>query len=226
MNIFAGTNTAFFSQEYDCSGSPVGGHHKRETQACSLQRKTSASPLPPPSTLRSTFPVSTSTSISSSKTTAPTSTQSTLSAHASVQAGSSPVHVGTLTGDALSTSIASALDKICPSVTLNSATACDTGSVTIHDIDYKGDEDTLNHYGTLEVKVEASSYNESAIRKAMIDAAALTAMHSAVGSNCYDDKPPIREGKLKRMYNAFATTYNSLMPRVLTIPPPMPDKVH
>ncbi|KAL8722504.1 MAG: hypothetical protein Q9225_001020 [Loekoesia sp. 1 TL-2023] len=195
------------------------------------------SSLPPSPSLGSSFPATTplsssagsiapvpTPSPSSTGNISPAPTPSTLSLQASVQAGSSPVHVGTLTGDALSTSIASALDKICPSITSNSVTACETGSVSIDHIDYKGNDEELNHFGTLEVKVEASSYNESAIRKAMIDAAALTAMHSAAGSNCYDDEPIIEPGKLKRMYNTFASTYNSLMPRILSVPPPVPEK--
>ncbi|KAI4123398.1 MAG: hypothetical protein LQ338_005279 [Usnochroma carphineum] len=147
-------------------------------------------------------------------------------AQATVQAGSLPVHVGTLTSDALSISISSALDKICPSVSQHSATACKTDSAKIEHIEYKDVEKELNGFGTLEVKVEASSYNESAIRKAMIDAAALTAMKSAVGSNCYDGKPLVGRRKLKRTYNAFVNTYHFIMPRVFTPPEPVPDTVH
>ena len=151
-------------------------------------------------------------------------------AQASVQAGSSPVHVGTLTDKALSTSISSALDKICPSVTDHSVTACSTEGVSIDHIDYKDDQDALNHWGSLEVTVEASSYNETNIRKAMIDAAALTAMKSAVGSNCYEDEPLVEPMKLKRAYNAFANAYNSLTPPSIfprmAIDEPYPDKVH
>lgn len=60
----------------------------------------------------------------------------------------------------------------------------------------------------------------------MIDAAALTAMHSAAGSNCYYDEPIIEPGKLKQVYNAFASTYNSLKPRLVYVPPPAPEKQH
>ncbi|KAI4138201.1 MAG: hypothetical protein L6R39_006911 [Caloplaca ligustica] len=150
-------------------------------------------------------------------------------AQATVQAGSSPVHVGTLTSSALSTSISSALDKLCPSVTKNSDTACSTDSVTIDHIDYKNAEEELMNTGTLEVKVESSSYNESTIRKAMIDAAALTAMQSAVGGNCYDDKVGVgAPDKFKRMYNGFATAYNALVPRSASVLPlePVPETIH
>ena len=58
-------------------------------------------------------------------------------AEVTVQAGSSPVHIGTLTGTALYTSVSSALEKLRPSVTqTKSPTACETGSVVVHDIEY------------------------------------------------------------------------------------------
>ncbi len=136
-------------------------------------------------------------------------------AQATVQAGSSPVHVGTLTDKALSTAISSALDKACPSVTQNSVTACQTGGVTINKIDYKDFSNVLKHDGTIEVKVEASSYNSSAIRKAMIDSAALTAMHGATGKNCYQDSLYIENGKFKRTYDAFRDSLDSFLPRSL-----------
>lgn len=74
------------------------------------------------------------------------------------QAGSSPVHVGTLTGTALYTSVSSALEKLCPPVSqTKNPTACETGSVVVHDIEYISD-DSLDTDGELVVKVAASSY--------------------------------------------------------------------
>ncbi|PQE05074.1 hypothetical protein CJF31_00002231 [Rutstroemia sp. NJR-2017a BVV2] len=107
------------------------------------------------------------------------------SATATVQVGSSPVHVGTLTGTALYTSISSALNRLCPSVTqTTSFTACSTDSVIIKDIDYIDDEALAK--GELIVRVEASQYNATSLRDAMITSAALTANTSATGNNCYN----------------------------------------
>ena len=99
-----------------------------------------------------------------------------------VQAGSSAVHVGTLTGTALYTSVSSALEKLCPTVTQSqSSTACKTNSVKIPKIDYING-DTLDKAGQLVVKVESSSYNTTSLRDAMIKSAALTAQKGSEGS--------------------------------------------
>ncbi|KAI9850866.1 MAG: hypothetical protein M1838_004935 [Thelocarpon superellum] len=117
---------------------------------------------------------------------------SPMSAAVTVQAGSAPVHVGTLTGSALYTSISSALEHLCPSVTqTTSMTACETGSVTIGDIDFS-DDGTLGQ-GELVVVVDSSAYNVSSLRDAMIHAAALTAQNSAVGNNCYEMEYTVEE---------------------------------
>ena len=107
-------------------------------------------------------------------------------AAATVQVGSSPVHVGTLTGTALYTSISSALDVLCPTVSqTEEMTACSTNSVVIGGIDFV-DLGFLDKGGELVVKVESSSYNQTSLRDAMINSAALTAQNSAQGSNnCY-----------------------------------------
>ena len=108
---------------------------------------------------------------------------------ASVTAGSSSVHVGTLTSTSLYTSMSSALEKLCPSVTqTQSPTVCETGSVSIGGIPIvdqggitKGDLD----YGDLVVTVELSSYNVTSLRDAMIKGAALAIQNSATGNKCY-----------------------------------------
>ena len=67
-------------------------------------------------------------------------------------------------------------------------TSCTTDTVTIGDIPYSdgGDGGPLATDGELLIKVAASAYNVTSLRNAMINAAALTAMESAVGStNCY-----------------------------------------
>ncbi|KIX06948.1 uncharacterized protein Z518_04924 [Rhinocladiella mackenziei CBS 650.93] len=105
------------------------------------------------------------------------------SAEVTVQAGSSPVHVGTLTGTALHTSVSSALEKLCPSVTqAMSSTACETGSVTIPNTDFVSDE-SLDSDGELVIKAAASSYNSTALRDAMIKSAQ---KGSKQPSSCYN----------------------------------------
>ncbi|OTA90549.1 hypothetical protein M434DRAFT_77744 [Hypoxylon sp. CO27-5] len=75
-----------------------------------------------------------------------------------IEAGTSSVHVGTLTGTQLYTSISSALDKICP---------------------------TPSAKGDTRFSVESSKYNESSIRDALIKSAAAAAQQAATGKNCY-----------------------------------------
>lgn len=96
---------------------------------------------------------------------------------------------------ALSTSISKALASLCPTVTQTSLTGtqtasmlhCDSDTVTIPKIAYREENGALSQ-GDLEVSVQSSQYNDTSIRKAMIDSAALTAMQSAMGSNCYSQQ--------------------------------------
>lgn len=107
-------------------------------------------------------------------------------AAATVQAGTSPVHVGTLTGSALYTSVSSALESLCPPVTGTTVQSCvETDQVTIGGIDYVED-DVLQRDGKFIVKVASSSYNYTSLRDAMINSAATTAQYSAAGKNCYN----------------------------------------
>lgn len=74
----------------------------------------------------------------------------------------------------------------------------------------------LNHYGTINVKVAASSYNDSGIRKAMIDTAAHTAMMGAAGKNCYQDTPTIESLKHRSLFDhAFGYVSAALFPRAV-----------
>ena len=106
-----------------------------------------------------------------------------------VEVGKSAVHDGTLTSQALSSSISSALESICPEVTQTaSMTNCSDETVNIQGIWYKDlADDMLNKAGQLEVKVTAGQYNATSLRNAMIDSVALTAMQSATGRNCYTE---------------------------------------
>lgn len=86
--------------------------------------------------------------------------------------GSKPVHVGTLTGSPLYTSVSDALVSLCSTLSQTiSATQCDeTGSVSIGGVEYV-DEDSLE-VGSLVVEVPTSSYNDSRILTAMINSIA------------------------------------------------------
>ncbi|KAL8701350.1 MAG: hypothetical protein Q9201_004951 [Fulgogasparrea decipioides] len=94
-----------------------------------------------------------------------------------VQAGSSPVHVGTLTGSELYNSVSSALEKLCPSATqTDSLTTCETDTVRIKNIPYMDGEKAYDD-GELVVSVESSQYNLTSLRNAMIKTAALSAQN-------------------------------------------------
>ncbi|KAI1774984.1 hypothetical protein F4818DRAFT_441806 [Hypoxylon cercidicola] len=77
-----------------------------------------------------------------------------------IEAGTSSVHVGTLTGSALYTSVSSALDKICPTPTSSGFTSCKTDPVSIGKIPYVS-LDFLSRDSKLQVSVESSKYNVS-----------------------------------------------------------------
>ena len=99
---------------------------------------------------------------------------------ATIQIGSSPVQVGTLTSAALFTSISSAVASLCPAT----ATACDQDSkVTIGNIAYVED-DSLATDGELIVQIDSSGYNDSSILKTLIGMAAQSIASSATGGNC------------------------------------------
>ena len=112
-----------------------------------------------------------------------------------VEVGTSPVHVGTLTGSALYTSVSSALESLCPPVTGTTAQSCvETDQVTLGGIDYVL-EDELQRDGKFIVKVATSSYNYTSLRDAMINSAATKAQYSAAGKNCYNMRYTVVEGK-------------------------------
>ena len=114
-----------------------------------------------------------------------------------VQAGSSPVHVGTLTSTELYTSVSNALETLCPPATqTTSMTACSTDSVTVKGVDYV-DAGFLSTGGELVISVESSQYNLTSLRDAMIKSAALTAQNAAKGSNCYTQKYDVESLKAR-----------------------------
>jgi hypothetical protein len=150
-------------------------------------------------------------------------------AQVTVQAGSSPVHVGTLTGTALYTSVSSALEKLCPPVSqTGSATACKTDSVNIKGIDYVSPISNSMVEGELVVNVKASKYNVTSLRDAMIKSAALTAQNSASGKNCYKENytvfgkkrwwHPASMGLTSRWYNLDPSETRALEARDRFVP--------
>ncbi|KAI8630557.1 hypothetical protein F5Y19DRAFT_49580 [Xylariaceae sp. FL1651] len=107
-------------------------------------------------------------------------------ARVTLEAGSSYVHVGTLTSDALYTSVSNALESICPTPAGGTnITNCSTAKATIGSISFIDSSEILETYGELIVSVESSSYELAQIREAMIQTIATAAAMSATGNNCY-----------------------------------------
>lgn len=80
--------------------------------------------------------------------------------------GSSSIHVGPLTGTALSSSIASVLDEACPTAAPPTPTACGADKVPIDHIAYKDINGDLG-YGVLEIQVQFSNYTDNAPQRGM-----------------------------------------------------------
>lgn len=93
-------------------------------------------------------------------------------------------------------------------------TNCTDDTVNIQGIWYKDPEDDeLNKAGQLEVKVTAGQYNATSLRNAMIDSAALTAMLSATGGNCYTEDYMSGGIAGKRSYSDKARAWLGLQAR-------------
>ncbi len=136
-----------------------------------------------------------------------------------VQVGNQSVHIGTLTSMALSSSISNALASLCPTVTqTRSMTNCGVDSIKIPDIVYKEKPDGTLSKGELDVSVKSSQYNDTSLRKAMIDAAALTAMVSATGNNCYNEEYIERQKR-----SLIPTVVRRLLFGREGIPAPLPE---
>lgn len=100
-----------------------------------------------------------------------------------IEAGSSSVHLGDLTGTALYTSVSSALSKLCPTPVSASPTSCATSNVKIKDIPY--DSGGFLGHGELVVSVESSQYNQTDLLTGMFNTAAKSFQQGATGRNCY-----------------------------------------
>ena len=104
------------------------------------------------------------------------------------------VNVGSLTADALYTSVSNALESICPTPTGNEVTSCDNKTFTIQDVDYwngsGGESDTEGPLskGELEISAPISKYNSSQLRSALINTTAMTINSSATGPACYQEQ--------------------------------------
>ena len=122
---------------------------------------------------------------------------------ATIQIGSSPVPVGTLTSDALSSAISSAISSLCPPVTqTTTSTTCDeTSKVTIPNIVYV-DDGSLATDGELIVQIDSSGYNDTALLSPLAGMAALSISSSATGGNCYEAEYTVEELKAKRWYSS------------------------
>ncbi|KAL8792757.1 MAG: hypothetical protein Q9195_004644 [Heterodermia aff. obscurata] len=104
---------------------------------------------------------------------------------ATVEAGSSAVNVGTLTSDALYTSVSEALESICPPATQTTDfTHCSTDAATIKGITYIAEEALLKD-GEFVIQVKSSQYNLTSLRDALIKSAATTAQFSTTDKNSY-----------------------------------------
>lgn len=132
-----------------------------------------------------------------------------------IEAGTSSVHVGTVTGTQLYSGISSALEKICPTPSAKGDTSCSGDTVSIGGVPYV-DLGFLNKGGELVVSVESSKYNESSIRDALIKSAAAAAQHAATGKNCYEQSYGVEI--LKRSW------LSSWMPRFLRRDRPFPQQ--
>ena len=110
---------------------------------------------------------------------------------ATIQIGTSPVQVGTLTSAALFTSISAAVSQLCPST----ATACDEMTkIKIPDIAYIEDDNLISD-GELLVQVASSGYNDSSRLQSLIGMAAQSFASSATGKNCADVEHAVLEGR-------------------------------
>ncbi|KAL8901267.1 MAG: hypothetical protein Q9207_005286 [Kuettlingeria erythrocarpa] len=104
---------------------------------------------------------------------------------ATVEAGSSAINVGTLTSDALYTSVSRAIESLCPPATKAGEFAhCATEAAAIKGITYVAHDELLLN-GELVVQVKSSQYNLTSLGDALIKSAAMTAKFSTSEKNSY-----------------------------------------
>ncbi|MCJ1228106.1 hypothetical protein MMC12_004767 [Toensbergia leucococca] len=198
LKVYIQNDNPIFEQAYDNEGSPVGaaacaGNNKRKRQeACA-----------PPGAAADDSATATAT------------TAAPASATATIQIGSSPVPVGTLTSTALSLAISSAISSLCPPVTqtTTSTTCYETSKVTIPGIAYI-DKDAVEGLGggNLIVQVDSSGYNNTSLLRSLAGMAAMSIASSAAGANCHEETYIREEAKKKRWYSSTDDSTLSLLP--------------
>ena len=113
-----------------------------------------------------------------------------MTAEVTATMGHSSVHVGTLTGEALYTSISNALTSLCPPPTQTHTPSQCTESVTLNipGIDWKDqDAGVRMDDGELKVLVETSSYNDTNIlRKSIPEASNVSRALNNTLCRCHD----------------------------------------
>lgn len=146
---------------------------------------------------------------------------------ATIQIGSSPVPVGTLTSTSLSSAISSAVSSLCPPVTqTTTSTTCDeTTKIVIPNIAYI-EEDSLATDGELLVQIDSSGYNDTALLGPLAGMAGMSISSSAAGNNCYTADYMAEDYKAKRWYSSALDTGLSLAPFYKRDRPyPVPEKI-
>lgn len=116
--------------------------------------------------------------------------------YATVQVGKVKQNIGTLTGDALFTSVSSALSSVCPKPTGGKGD-CGGKLATIPDIAYSEENRTLVEGDSLELAVHSATYDTENRLDAFIKTAASTFANSTTGKNCWSGKLDTHPTKLK-----------------------------
>ncbi|KAL9108818.1 MAG: hypothetical protein Q9227_006475 [Pyrenula ochraceoflavens] len=201
IDIFIESNAASTRACYDCNGDPMDCDRSVDDQP-------KCTPPPPTNTFPTLGPIVTDSAAckictpdtQSDSTCNPIPSCTIQKPKAQIQLGSSPVHVGTLTGDKLSSSVSNALTSLCPKPSKAGAHAsCATHTAEIHNIDYV-DDDQYFQDGKLEISVDVSSYNDTTLRDTIINTIAYSVMHGANNTkNCrtqnyLDDQPSGKDG--------------------------------
>ena len=111
-----------------------------------------------------------------------------------VTMGQNQVLVGTLTSDALYTSLSNALETLCPSPVSGSTVTVPSGTATIKGITWVESQATSPaSNGELLVSIDSGVYSDAKLRTAMIQAAAKGFVASANGTNCFNTSWSIPE---------------------------------
>ena len=123
---------------------------------------------------------------------------------ATVELGSSVVNFGTLTSTALYTSVSNAVASLCPAA----SRSCSTETATIKGIAYVSSdvekETLLKTDGELAIFVQASQYNVSSLRDALVQSAATALQYSATSTQCKNIQYTDYDTKRRRWWHPAA----------------------